>query len=234
MKNITKDTNNIQGGLAINKNKKVVIYYTTLLTKYAYRLNTYLNSNGVQSIDLTEQINTSIKSPAYRYVSENVDQMFKAHTDYINTLMTAYSKYEVVFYNVSTFKIVYPFKDYIPYYLSSNYNILTYAEDINLNLYGELMDMDNIYEFEQHELTDEITLHKILIANNSMHGNRVVLVNISLMSELTNTDMFMQFVNKYGLRRIIGFKLIPSAKPILISNDEWETVALNNIKNILS
>ena len=230
------------GGLAIAKNKKVVIFYTNLFVKYAGRLNRYLNANGITAIDLTEQINAAIKSPIYKQYliasspannqTTAFEKLFKLYDEYIKNLLAGHSKYEVVLYNVSAFKIVYAFKDYIPYYISSNYNMINYFENLELNLYGELMDIENVYEFEQNTAS-ELTLSQISIENKSMHGNIDVLNYVNFLPLLADKDMFITFIAKYGLRTITGFKLTPSAKPIVVSSDEWDTIALNNIKNTL-
>ena len=230
------------GGLAIAKNKKVVIYYTNLFVKYAGRLNRYLNANGINALDITEQINAAIKSPIYKqYIiassatntqTNSFDKLFKLYDEYIKNLLAGHSKYDVVLYNVSSFKIVYAFKDYIPYYISSNYNLINYFENLELNLYGEFMDIENVYDFEQHTVS-EPTLSQISIENKSMHGNLDVINNVNFLPLLSDKDMFIAFISKYGLRTITGFKLTPSAKPIIVSSDDWDTIALNNIKNTL-
>ena len=232
----------VDGGLSLNKNKHIVVFYSNLFIDQASRLNNHLNNNGIKCVDITELLLYNLFTPIginniiTMSKNNNSDNIIDTTVikQIVNQLLKQYDDYKVFMFNLSKTKCMYIFDDYIQMYITSNKPLLTKLNNININLFAELLDIDNIYETEENNKNVN-NIKDLIILNNEISSNMTIIHNLSIWNTLyNNKDEFINFMSKYGQKVIIKLKNNTEAVAIGSDIENWDQITLNNIKNILN
>lgn len=217
-----KENENIKGGddnslLMIAKKDTPLVLYTNVFKKYVRELMNYLYSMNYNVIDITYEINNSVK--IYINDRDALRTIFK-------NVIEKYSKsYNVMFYEYDVYDCCGIIPSYNTYYITTTHPIHEIINLFELSIYDAYMNMKKLYVIEKNDKTEYFKKFK----TNSLIED----IQNRLYYCFNTYPILIEHMTKYSYAKIIGVKNNDNPKWITITLDkDWKQQAMKTLQLI--